>query len=82
MRGDIYQQLARIETVTQQFRGAVVLKVAEAINDAIRTARTARLCPDCGNVMVRDGTMYRCRCGLCRDDSDTPTAEFSPVHPS
>ncbi len=39
-----------------------------------------RYCPDCGRLMVRDGTMYTCPdCGLCRDDSDEPTADFSEV---
>lgn len=39
-----------------------------------------RYCPDCGRPMLRDGTMYTCPgCGLCRDDGDEPTADFSEV---
>lgn len=71
--------LRRLESIRVKFGETIVQRIDQAIKEAERLAKRVRLCPNCNEVMSRDGTMYTCPgCGLCRDDSDEPTADFSP----
>lgn len=72
--------LQRLEHIRNQIGDGIIQRIAQLIEEAAHQTQRVRLCPHCGRPMVRDGTMYTCpACGLCRDDSDEPTADFSEV---
>lgn len=74
----ITARLQQLQSLTSRINAGVIGRIDSIIREAERLARRIRLCPHCGEVMRLDGTMYRCPgCGLCRDDSDEPTADFS-----
>ena len=80
MGNRLFDHLARLERISGSFGDALSARVDRIIREASRLARVIRLCPHCAVQMRRDGTMYTCPgCGMSRDDSDEPTAEFTPV---